>query len=153
MTPHTDGACDLTAVPLQRTGDLDADRHVAGADMSSAVERYREIIGIAAEAIGSMRARDEERVADLIAGLAQSQDRMAEIIERGRVVELGANLHWESAVGALWDERWMTMSPKPRPDESVPVRDQREYNTAMDVAFLALEDSLQKRYLLRRKKD
>jgi hypothetical protein len=37
----------------------------------------------------------------------------------------------------------------PAPDESVPPRDQREYNTALDLAFRAVEESLQKRALFR----
>jgi hypothetical protein len=86
-----------------------------------------------------------------VAGLAESQDRMAEAIEREKVVKLGADLHWEKAVEALWEERWMEMRPMPKPNPTVPPRDQDEYNTAMDLAYQALEESLQKRTLLRRK--
>jgi hypothetical protein len=90
-------------------------------------------------------------VGELLAKRAESQERMARAIEHQKVVRLGAALHWESAVELLWDERWMSMSPMPKPDERVPPRDQREYNTAMDFAYQALEESLQKRTLLRRK--
>jgi hypothetical protein len=155
MNTQSNGACDFSIVPQQRSGTVHEPAHepVREQDTRSAVERYKEIIGTAGEAIASMRAHDEERVAHLVARLAESQDRMAEVIEREKVVRLGVALHWESAVEALWDERWMSMRPMPKPDERVPPRDQGEYNTAMDVAFHALEESLQKRTLLRRKKD
>jgi len=149
MNTQSNGTCDVPVVPHQRVGDVRPP--APEPDGRSAVERYKEIIGTAGDAIAAMRAKDDERVADLVARLAESQDRMAEVIDREKVVRLGAALHWEQAVEALWDERWMTMSPMPRPDERVPARDQREYNTAMDVAFQALEESLQKRTLLRRK--
>lgn len=142
----------FSMVPLQRSGDV-PQPHVAEPDQRSAVERYKELIGTIGDAVESMRGQDQERVADLVARLSESQDRMADIIDREKVVKLGAQLHWESAVEALWDERWMRVSPMPKADESAPARDQREYNTAMDVAFQALDDSLQKRTLLRRKKE
>ncbi len=151
MNTQPNGTCDFSMVPQQRTGDVK--QHAPEPEVRSAVERYKEVIGSAGEAIAAMRAHDEERVADLVAGLAESQDRMAEVIEREKVVRLGVALHWESAVEALWEERWMKMRPMPKPDERVPARDQREYNTAMDVAYQALEESLQKRTLLRRKKE
>ncbi|MEO6084370.1 MAG: hypothetical protein ABIQ18_14820 [Umezawaea sp.] len=148
MNTQSDETCDFS-FPQQRTGDVH--QPVPEPDHRSAVERYKEIIGGAAEAVAAMRARDEARVAELVARLAESQERMARAVEHAKVVRLGAALHWESAVEALWDERWMSMSPMPKPDERVPPRDQREYNTAMDFAYQALEESLQKRTLLRRK--
>jgi crotonobetainyl-CoA:carnitine CoA-transferase CaiB-like acyl-CoA transferase len=151
MNTQSNGTCDISMVPLQRTGDVTP--HVAEPEARSAVERYKEIIGSIDEAVGAMRAQDQARVADLIARLVESQNRMADVIDREKVVELGARLHWESAVEALWDERWMRVSPMPGPDETAPARDQREYITAMDLAYQVLEDSLQKRTLLRRKKE
>ena len=147
MNTQSNGTCDFSVVPQQRTGAV----HQPAPDTRSAVERYKEIIGSAGEAIAAMRAQDERRVADPVAKLAESQDRMADAIEREKVVKLGAALHWEKAVEALWEERWMEMRPMPKPNVGVPARDQSEYNTAMDLAFQALEESLQKRTLLRRK--
>ena len=117
----------------------------------SAVERYKEIIGTATGAIDAMRERDRKRCGELVERLAASQDRMAEIMEREQLVRLGVELHWEFAMESLWHERWMTMTPRPEPDESVPVREQGAYDTAMDLAYQALQDALQKRTLLRRR--
>jgi hypothetical protein len=149
---HAEETRGFSVVPRQRTGDSGPAQHAPPElESGSAVERYKEIIGTASESDAKMRAHDEARVADLVAKLTESQDRMAEVIERERVVKLGVALHWESAVEALWDERWLKMSPVPPGEESVPPRDQREYNSAMDLAYQALEDSLLKRSLLRRK--
>jgi hypothetical protein len=149
MNTQSNSTCSM--VPLQRTGDVTP--HVAEPETRSAVERYKEIIGSIDEAVEAMRAQDQAHVADLVARLSESQDRMADVIDREKIVKLGAQLHWESAVEALWDERWMRVSPMPKADETAPARDQREYNAAMDVAYQALEESLQKRTLLRRKKE
>ncbi|MFD1149689.1 hypothetical protein [Saccharothrix hoggarensis] len=136
-----------SVVPAQRTGGHGAPE----VEALSAVERYKEIVALAGESVDRMRAADRARVRELLERLAASQDRMAEVIEQEQVVKLIVAVHWEAAVELLWDERWMTMTPVPGPDETVPPRDQREYNTAMDLAYQALEESLQKRTLLRRK--
>ncbi|WNV82103.1 hypothetical protein [Umezawaea sp. Da 62-37] len=151
MNTQPNGTCDFSVVPLQRTGDGHA--HAAEPETRSAAERYKEIIGSISEAVSTMRAHDERRVAELVARLAVSQDRMVDAIEREKVVKLGVALHWEAAVEALWEERWLQMRPMPRPDERVPPRDQNDYDAAMELAFHALEESLQKRTLLRRKKE
>jgi hypothetical protein len=137
----------ISVVPAQRTSG----EGVPEIGTVSAVERYKEIVALAAESVDRMRAADRARVRDLLVRLAASQDRMAEVIEQEQVVKLIVAVHWEAAVELLWDERWMRMTTVPDPDESVPPRDQREYNTAMDLAYQALEESLQKRTLLRRK--
>ncbi|MET1075983.1 MAG: hypothetical protein ABWY11_25270 [Umezawaea sp.] len=151
MNTQPNGTCDFSVVPLQRTGD--GHTHAAEPEPRSAVERYKEIIGTIGDAVTTMRAHDKSRVAELMARLAVSQDRMVDAIEREKVVKLGVALHWESAVEALWEERWLQMRPMPHPDERVPARDQNDYDAAMELAFQALEESLQKRSLLRRKKD
>ncbi|CCH27916.1 hypothetical protein ABZ816_06395 [Actinosynnema sp. NPDC047251] len=135
-----------SVVPAQRSGDT-------GSEVAevSAVERYKEMVGLAGAAVEKMRDQDRDRVRDLLARLAASQDRMAELIEQEKLTQVGVRLLWEAAVEALWEERWMQMKPVPEPDESVPARDQRDYLTAMDVAYQSLEDTLQKRGLLRRK--
>ncbi|WP_447005480.1 hypothetical protein ACRAKI_02790 [Saccharothrix isguenensis] len=138
----------ISVVPPQRTS---GDGVPPEAETVTAVERYKEIVALADESVERMRAADRARVRDLLARLAASQDRMAEVIEQEQLVKLIVAVHWEAAVELLWDERWMAMTPVPGPDESVPPRDQREYNTAMDLAYQALEESLQKRTLLRRK--
>lgn len=117
----------------------------------SAVERYKEIIAIATDAATRQRNLDEVRCAELAERITSTQARIAEVRDRERVVRMGAALHWEQAVEQLWNERWLQMTTPPLPDESVPPRPQSEYNAAMDLAYQALENSLAKRTLLRRK--
>ncbi|RKT52373.1 hypothetical protein [Saccharothrix australiensis] len=137
---------NASVVPPQRTGD-------AGPEAApvSAVERYKEVVALADQSVNRMRERDRERIAELVERLAASQDRVAALIEQEELTRFGVRLLWDAAVEALWEERWMRMPPLPEPEESVPPRDQRDYLVAMDVAYQALEDLLQKRGLLRRK--
>ncbi len=139
----------VPVVPAQRSGD--GGPEVSEVPTVSAVERYKEIASLAGGAVTRMRDQDRDRVRELLAHLAASQDRMADLIEQEKLTQIGVRLLWEAAVELLWEERWMQMKPIPEPDESVPPRDQHDYLLAMDVAYQALEDTLQKRGLLRRK--
>ncbi|WP_063778068.1 hypothetical protein [Lentzea aerocolonigenes] len=134
------------SVPSQRQSE-----EVIEVPALSAVERYKEIIAIATDAAARQRKLDEVRCAELAERLAATQLEIAEVRDRERVVRMGAALHWEQAVEQLWNERWLQMVTFPLPDETVPQRPQGEYNRAMDLAYQALEDSLAKRTLLRRK--
>lgn len=134
------------SVPSQRQSE-----EVIEVPTLSAVERYKEIIAIATDAAARQRKLDEVRCAELAERIANTQQEIAEVRDRERVVRMGAALHWEQAVEQLWNERWLQMVTPPLPDESVPQRPQGEYNRAMDLAYQALEDSLAKRTLLRRK--
>ncbi len=136
------------SVPPQRQSE---EAMPAKPETVSAVERYKEIIAIATDAAARQRKLDEVRCAELAARIASTQEQIAEVRDRERVVRMGAALHWEQAVEQLWNERWLQMVTFPLPDESVPPRPQGEYNRAMDLAYQALEDSLAKRTLLRRK--
>ncbi len=115
------------------------------------VERYKEITGLATEAVERMRQQDRERAAELERELVESQGWMAQIAEQERVVQLGARLHWEAAVKALWNERWLEMTPMPTPNRSVPEHDQLHFDAEVERTFQNLEAALQRRGLLRRK--
>lgn len=137
------------SVPSQRQSEEVIE--VPTVENVSAVERYKEIIAIATDAAARQRKLDEVRCAELAERIAATQQQIAEVRDRERVVRMGAALHWEQAVEQLWNERWLQMVTPPLPDESVPPRPQGEYNRAMDLAYQSLEDSLAKRTLLRRK--
>jgi hypothetical protein len=135
-------------VPVQRVQGEPG--HPAGR-RSSAVERYKELAGLATEAVDRMRRRDADRVAELDQALRDSQQRMALVAEQERVVRMGVRLHWEAAVEALWDERWMSVSPLPAPDESVPDLGQLHFDSELERTYQVLEDALSKRGLIRRR--
>jgi hypothetical protein len=136
-----------SVVPAQRTSGHAAPE----VEAVSAIERYREVVALAGESVERMRTADRARVRQLLERLAESQDRMAAVIDREKLVRQVVAEHWKAVVGLLWDERWFTgMTTVPAPDESVPPRDQHDYDTALDLAYRALEDSLQKRALFRK---
>ncbi|WP_367132737.1 hypothetical protein [Saccharothrix sp. HUAS TT1] len=134
-----------SVVPAQRSGG----DGTAEVEAVSAIERYREVVALAGESVERMRAADRAVVGRLLARLAESQDRMADAIDQEKLVKQVVGEHWEAVVRLLWDERWFTMKTVPAPDETVPPRDQREYNTALDLAYRAMEEALQKRSLFR----
>ncbi|WP_199441198.1 hypothetical protein [Umezawaea beigongshangensis] len=135
-------------LPVQRRGGHEEPPRAA---RLTAVERYKEILATAAEAHDRMRGHDAERTRELIGRLIESQERMARVLQEEKVVRLGVELHWEKVTEALWEERWMRGKPRPAPDTAVPRRPLHEHVSAMDAAYQTLEDSLQKRTLLRRK--
>ncbi|MFE9743678.1 hypothetical protein ACFYOT_02110 [Saccharothrix saharensis] len=134
-----------SVVPVQRTSG----HGVPEVEAVSAIERYREVVALAGESVERMRAADRARVRQLLERLAESQDRMAAVIDQEKLVKQVVAEHWEAVVKLLWDERWFTMTTVPVPDESVPPRDQGDYNTALDLAYRALEEAAQKRALFR----
>ncbi|MEU4738908.1 hypothetical protein AB0G02_00405 [Actinosynnema sp. NPDC023658] len=134
-----------SVVPAQRSGG----HVVPEVEPVSAIERYREVVALAGESVERMRAADRARVRRLLERLAESQDRMAEVIDQEKLVKQVVAEHWEAVVRLLWEERWFGMTTVPAPDESVPPRDQRDYNTAVELAYRALEEAAQKRALFR----
>ncbi|AXX27879.1 hypothetical protein KCV87_17830 [Actinosynnema pretiosum subsp. pretiosum] len=116
----------------------------------SAAERYKEVVELAGDAVERMRQVDRERVAQLIEALAESQIRMAAAIDREKVAELGVDELWQQAVEALWEERSIeSIGQRPRPDQTVPPRDQLEYDNEVELAYRGLVESLAKRSLFR----
>jgi hypothetical protein len=116
-----------------------------------ASERYREIAGWATDAMDRMRARDRERAAELDRELSEIEQRMAQLAVQEQVVRMGVRLHWEAAVEALWNEHWLTIGPLPRPDERAPEASHLHFDTEIGRTYHALEQSLAKRSLIRRR--
>lgn len=116
-----------------------------------ASERYKEIVGWAADAAQRMRERDRERATELERELAEVERRMAQLAVQERVVRMGVQLHWEAAVEALWNERWLTIGPLPQPDESVPDASHLDFDAEVGRTYQALEDAMGKRSLIRRR--
>jgi molybdopterin converting factor small subunit len=130
---------------------MSAEREGGMSDRVPASERYREIAGWAAEAVEHMREHDRERAAELERELTRIEQRMAELAVQERVVRMGVKLHWEAAVEALWNERWLAIGPLPLPDERAPEADHLHFDTEVGRTYRALEESLAKRSLIRRR--
>ncbi|MCP3800164.1 hypothetical protein NLX83_12935 [Allokutzneria sp. A3M-2-11 16] len=120
----------------------------------SASQRYREITGRVDEAVQRTRARDKERARQLELEVERNGERLARAADRERLVRMSVETQWETAVEALWDERWLTIKPLPKPAESVPAADQNHFDGEVERTRQALEEVLAKRTLLRpRKRD
>jgi hypothetical protein len=116
-----------------------------------ASERYKEIAGWATDAMARMREHDRERAAQLEREMADAEQRMAQLGVQERVVRMGVQLHWEAAVEALWNERWLTIGPLPRPDERAPDAGHLHFDAEVGRTYQALEEALGKRSLIRRR--
>ncbi|MFR9806717.1 hypothetical protein ACL02T_31160 [Pseudonocardia sp. RS010] len=77
---------------------------------------YRRITSGIDEAVGAVRRQDELRASRLEETLARFDERMRRVGERAALTRFSVELHWESALEALWAEPWMTVRPFPRPD-------------------------------------
>ncbi|GGM75179.1 hypothetical protein GCM10012275_52350 [Longimycelium tulufanense] len=88
----------------------------------SAAQRYKEITGRVAELVERERQRDRERATELERAVARSRQELLHAGERERLVRVIAGAQWESAVAALWEQRWMKIKPLPRIEDLAPQR-------------------------------
>ncbi|ASO22802.1 hypothetical protein FHR81_005133 [Actinoalloteichus hoggarensis] len=117
-------------------------------EFGSAGERYKELCGTATGALAAMRAHDQRLAAELHEAVAEARDDVLRAAERERVTRLVVRLRWEAAVEALWDQRWLTMTPLPRPAAVALAYDLDECELDIDRAFDRLDEALRRRGLL-----
>ncbi|WP_016697742.1 hypothetical protein [Actinoalloteichus spitiensis] len=118
---------------------------------TSAADAYKEICGLVTDAVDRLRERDEQRAEQLRAELLAAEQRREAAAEREHVTRWTARLRWEAAVELLWDQRWLRMTPLPRPDRSTPYTDLDACGHEVDAAFEELKSSLERRGLFRRR--
>ena len=106
----------------------------------TAAERYKEIVSGLAGAVGSLRARDREREAELVRELAERDRALAAAVERRTVGYAMAELRWEAAVEALWGEE-VQLRPRPRPDLRADPDALTELENAADTALEELRNA------------
>jgi len=82
------------------------DTDVTGGN-TDAVQQYKQLAGYNTEALRRMRDRDRAVAEDLRKRLAEVDQALAEATERERVARMSVRLHWEAAVEALWNEKWL----------------------------------------------
>jgi hypothetical protein len=82
----------------------------------SAAREYKEVVAGIAAAAENLRERDRERAVALNRELVGLAEAMAHAEERAGLTRLGVELHWETALDALWVESGMKLRPRPRPD-------------------------------------
>ncbi|AOS65791.1 hypothetical protein [Actinoalloteichus hymeniacidonis] len=116
-------------------------------EFGSAAERYKELCGTATGALSAMRAHDRELATRLRDTCATAREDVLDSAERERVTRLIVRLRWEAAVEALWDERWLPMTPLPRPAAVSQRYDLGACELDIDRAFDRLEEALRRRRL------
>lgn len=107
-------------------------------DNRTAAQRYKELTAAIGDATGERREREAVRVTDLRQRFGTLDDRMRRIGERVAMSALAVHSHWETALEAMWSERWMTVPPFPRPDPSADPRRLAEYEQEMYAAHQEL---------------
>jgi hypothetical protein len=119
-------------------------------DPIGAVERYKEIIGWIGDAVQEMREHDAERGEVVSTRLDDAMAATNDMLTRADRSMLHIDELWLQAVGELFHERWMQVTPIPRPDTTVPPRPLEFYEDQAEQAQLALIDAIRKKRILGR---
>ncbi|MCE0765236.1 hypothetical protein LWC35_20360 [Pseudonocardia kujensis] len=106
---------------------------------------YRRIASGIEQAVGAVRRQDEQRATRLEQALARIDARMRRVGERAALTRFSVELHWESALEALWAEPWMTVRPFPRPDAEADPAQLERYEREVDRTYTELMDLVGRR--------
>lgn len=119
-----------------------------------AVRRYKELAERNTESVRRMREHDRALTPGLAERLAGVERALAEATERERVARMSVRLHWESAVEALWNERWLAVGPPPEPVPPPPGLTALAADAEVERWYDALREALRRAALLpRRQRD
>jgi hypothetical protein len=118
---------------------------------TDAVRRYKELADVNTEAVRRMREHNRAVAEGLRAKLTDVDRELAEAIARERVARMAVRLHWEAAVEALWDERWLQVGPQPDATTPPPGMDMAAADAAVSRTYEALRAALRKPALLPRR--
>ncbi|HEX4722491.1 MAG TPA: hypothetical protein VH333_08255 [Pseudonocardiaceae bacterium] len=117
-----------------------------------AVRRYKELADLNTDAVLRMREHDRTVADELRARLAEVDRLLAEATARERVARMAVRLHWESAVEALWNEKWLRVGPQPGPTTPPPPGLSASMADAeVGRTYEALKEALRKPALLPRR--
>jgi hypothetical protein len=109
-----------------------------------AAVRYKEITAVAVDAAERMRRHEADKADRLTDEVAAGQERIAAAEEQKAQVAEGVRVRWSAAMEALWDERWMRVTPMPDADLSAAPATPEESIRAVQGAFLELHEALGK---------
>ncbi|GAA3432459.1 hypothetical protein [Kutzneria kofuensis] len=119
-------------------------------DPIGAVERYKEITAWIGDAMQEMREQDSERGEAVTSRLASAMDATNEMLTRADQSMDRIDEFWQQAVGELFHERWMKVTPIPRPDTTVAPRPLEFYEAEVEKAYEALIEAIKKKGILGR---
>ena len=89
-----------------------------GMDEAPAVQRYKDVVAGLSAAADDLREQDRLRAAELARRLVDLDAAMARAGQRAALSLFAAEMAWERALDALWQESWMTLRRRPSPDGS-----------------------------------
>ena len=81
-----------------------------------AARAYKDVIGELTAAADALRERDRAHAAALSRRLVEIEAAMVRAEERAALSRLGVELQYDAVLDALWNEQWMTLKLRPRPD-------------------------------------
>ncbi|SHK56622.1 hypothetical protein SAMN05443637_10858 [Pseudonocardia thermophila] len=112
----------------------------------TAAEDYRRVIAQLDEVADELRARDAERVTALHAELADLDRAVEDAQARAALTRFVVDIHWETALEALWPESWMKLRPKPGPDPRARTADLEAHEAAVAEQLDVLLAAVRRRF-------
>jgi hypothetical protein len=110
-----------------------------------AVHRYKDVVAGLSAAADDLRERDGLRKKELDRQLVELDVAMARAGERATLTLFGAEMAWEGALDALWQESWMTLRRRPDPDRDVDPTRMDELDLEVERAAAELHDAVRRR--------
>jgi hypothetical protein len=119
-------------------------------DPIGAAERYKEITAWIGDAVQEMREHDAGRGEELVTRLADAMESTNAMLARADQSMAMIDQWWQDGVGALFHERWMQVTPMPRPNPDVAPRPLEFYEAEVQRTHDALIDAIRKKGILGR---
>ncbi len=110
-----------------------------------AVQRYKDVVADLSAAADDLRERDRLRAVELTRRLVDLDTAMTRAGERAALSVFAAEVAWEDALDALWQESWMTLRPRPGPAPSVEPARLNELDVEVEQATEELSEALRRR--------
>lgn len=114
-----------------------------------AAQRYKDVIADLSAAADGLRERDRQRSAELARRLVDLDTDMARTGDRVTLTLIGAEMAWENALDALWQESWMTLRRRPAADPSAASTRLDDLDLEVEQAAAELHDAVRRRFWLR----
>lgn len=110
-----------------------------------AAQRYKDVVADLAAVADDLRERDRMRAAELERRLVDLDRARARAEERAALSVIAAEMAWENALDALWQESWMTLRRRPGADrDSDPAR-MDELDLEVEQAAAELREAVRRR--------
>jgi hypothetical protein len=110
-----------------------------------AAQRYKDVVADLAAAAEDLRERDRRRARELERELVDLDAETIRAGERAALSLITAEIAWDDALDALWQESWMTLRPRPAPDRSADPARLDALDVEVEKAAAELKDATRRR--------